>query len=215
MSVATGTTNYFTAPQHELLRAQVRDFAESNVVPRIGEMEKSKVVNVELSRLIAQQGWLGVTVNPKYGGMGLGHLAKTIIIEELSRVSGAMGAMVQASQLGVAKIVHFGSEEQKRHWLPAICDGNCMPTMQSPSQIPADTWSVCPQLLNGWPVGMSSTGEKCSSATVISATCMAWSCVLDRVPVVCQRSWCRRTRGDFRWGRTGLRWACTASVSAN
>ncbi|KAG0051590.1 Leucine dehydrogenase, partial [Linnemannia elongata] len=129
MSVATGTTNYFTAPQHELLRAQVRDFAESNVIPRIGEMEESKAVNIELSRLIAQQGWLGVTVNQKYGGMGLGHLAKTIIIEELSRVSGAMGAMVQASQLGVAKIVHFGSEEQKRHWLPAICDGNCMPTI--------------------------------------------------------------------------------------
>jgi acyl-CoA dehydrogenase len=45
--------------------------------------------------------------------MGLGHLAKTII-EELARVSGAMGAMVQASQLGVAKILHFGNEIQKK-----------------------------------------------------------------------------------------------------
>lgn len=157
MSVATGTTNYFTAPQHELLRAQVRDFAESNVIPRIGEMEESKAVNIELSRLIAQQGWLGVTVNPKYGGMGLGHLAKTIIIEELSRISGAMGAMVQASQLGVAKIVHFGSEEQKRHWLPAICDGNCMPTI-----------AVTEPDSGGHVVGMSSTAERVAGGYVLN-----------------------------------------------
>jgi hypothetical protein len=45
---------------------------------------------------------------PEHGGMGLGHLAKTVIIDEVSRVSGAMGAMVQAPQPGVAKILHFG-----------------------------------------------------------------------------------------------------------
>jgi alkylation response protein AidB-like acyl-CoA dehydrogenase len=92
-------------------------------------MEESRSVQYELSRLIAHQGWIGVTITPEYGGMGLGHLAKTIIIEELSRVSGAMGAMVQASQLGVAKIVHFGNEEQKKAWLPAIADGSCLPTI--------------------------------------------------------------------------------------
>jgi alkylation response protein AidB-like acyl-CoA dehydrogenase len=107
----------------------VRDFAESKVAPRVAEMEASRTIHYELSRLIAQQGWLGVTVDPRYGGMGLGHLAKTIVIEELSRVSGAMGAMVQASQLGVAKIVHFGDERQKRCWLPLVSDGRCMPTI--------------------------------------------------------------------------------------
>lgn len=61
--------------------------------------------------------------------MGAGHLAKTIIIEELARVSGAMGAMMQASQLGVAKIVHFGNETQKKTWLPAIAAGECLPTI--------------------------------------------------------------------------------------
>jgi acyl-CoA dehydrogenase len=129
VSIATGTASYFTTPQHERLRAQVRDFAESKVAPRVAEMEEGREVHVELSRLIAHQGWLGVTVDPKYGGMGLGHLAKTIIIEELSRVSGAMGAMAQASQLGVAKIVHFGSAAQKKRWLPAVSDGTCLPTI--------------------------------------------------------------------------------------
>ena len=72
---------------------------------------------------------LRVTIGTDYGGMGLGHLAKTIIIEELSRVSGAMGAMVQASQLGVAKILHYGDDTQKKTWLPAVADGTCLPTI--------------------------------------------------------------------------------------
>ena len=122
-------TSYFTTERHERLRREVQDFAEAEVRPLIPEMEASKSVQHTLARLIARQGWVGVTISPQYGGMGLGHLAKTIIIEELSRVSGAMGAMVQASQLGVAKIVHFGNEIQKRNWLPVIATGDCLPTI--------------------------------------------------------------------------------------
>ncbi|WP_351227432.1 acyl-CoA dehydrogenase family protein [Streptomyces sp. NPDC002133] len=120
---------YFASRLHHQLRAQVRHFAESEVRPRVPAMEAARTVHRELSRLIARQGWLGATISKAHGGMGAGHLAKTIIIEELSRVSGAMGAMVQASQLGVAKIVHFGSEEQKKSWLPAIAAGDCLPTI--------------------------------------------------------------------------------------
>lgn len=122
-------SGYFTTEFHERLRAQVRAFAEAEVRPRIPEMEASKAVQHELSQLIAWQGWLGVTIDPAYGGMGAGHVAKTIIIEELARVSGAMGAMVQASQLGVAKIIHFGSDSQKKTWLPEIAAGGCLPTI--------------------------------------------------------------------------------------
>ncbi|MEU6034839.1 acyl-CoA dehydrogenase family protein [Actinomadura sp. NPDC047616] len=119
----------FTTERHERLRRQVREFAEAEVRPRVPEMEESRTVQHRLARLIARQGWIGATITRRYGGMGQGHLAKTIIIEELSRVSAAMGAMVQASQLGVAKIVHFGSEEQKKTWLPAIAAGECLPTI--------------------------------------------------------------------------------------
>jgi alkylation response protein AidB-like acyl-CoA dehydrogenase len=120
---------YFTSRWHEDLRHRVREFAEYKVRPRIAEMEASRKVAHELSRLIARQGWIGATIGKEYGGMGAGHLAKTVIIEELARVSGAMGAMVQASQLGVAKIVHFGNERQKRTWLPRIAAGDCLPTI--------------------------------------------------------------------------------------
>ncbi|MEU4742941.1 acyl-CoA dehydrogenase family protein [Actinosynnema sp. NPDC023658] len=157
MSLATRTTSYFTTPQHERLRHQVREFAEAEVAPAVAAMEESKAVHHELSRLIAQQGWLGVTVDPRYGGMGLGHLAKTIIIEELSRVSGAMGAMVQASQLGVAKIVHFGDEQQKQRWLPMVSDGRCLPTI-----------AVTEPEAGGHVLGMSSTAERVGDEYVLN-----------------------------------------------
>lgn len=122
-------TPYFCTERHERLRRQVREFAEEKVLPLVPEMESSKEVQHSLSRDIARQGWIGVTIGRQYGGMEMGHLAKTIIIEELSRVSGAMGAMVQASQLGVAKILHFGSDSQKKAWLPSIASGDCLPTI--------------------------------------------------------------------------------------
>ncbi|NGO68428.1 acyl-CoA dehydrogenase family protein [Streptomyces boncukensis] len=120
---------YFIDTEHAELRTRVREFAESEVSPRIPAMETARTVCRDLSRMIARRGWIGVTVPRTYGGMGAGHLAKTMIIEELSRHSGAMGAMVQASQLGVAKIIHYGSEQQRKEWLPPIAAGECLPTI--------------------------------------------------------------------------------------
>lgn len=157
MNLATQVTRYFTTTHHERLREQVRSFAETKVQPLVAEMEASRSVHFELSRLIAQQGWLGVTIQPQYGGMGLGHLAKTIIIEELSRVSGAMGATVQASQLGAAKIVHFGNERQRRRWLPAISDGRCMPTI-----------AVTEHDSGGHVLGMSATARRVGQEYVLN-----------------------------------------------
>jgi acyl-CoA dehydrogenase len=149
VDLAAQQDGYFTTRYHDLLRDKVRIFAEAEVRPLIAEMESSRSVHHGLSRLIAEQGWIGVTIGAEYGGMGLGHLAKTIIIEELARVSGAMGAMVQASQLGVAKILHFGDEGQKRRWLPEIAAGRCLPTI-----------AVTEPESGGHVLGMASTAER-------------------------------------------------------
>jgi alkylation response protein AidB-like acyl-CoA dehydrogenase len=119
----------FVDERHDWLREQVRRFAEDEVRPRVPQMESSRNVDHELSRAIARTGWIGMTIPREFGGMGLGHLAKTIVIEELARVSGAMGAMVQAAQLGVAKVLHFGSLEQRRRWLPRFASGEALPTI--------------------------------------------------------------------------------------
>jgi alkylation response protein AidB-like acyl-CoA dehydrogenase len=122
------STAFLTEAQ-ERLRQQVRAFAEAEIAPGVESMEATGRVEQRLPRLIAKQGWIGVTIDEEFGGMAGGHVAKTIIIEELSRVSAAMGAAAQASMLGTAMIIHFGTDEQKRKWLPRIAGGSCLPTI--------------------------------------------------------------------------------------
>lgn len=117
------------AEPHERLRSAVRDFANTRIAPHVARMEHDRTLERDLPRQIAAQGWIGATIGPEFGGMGAGHEAKTVIVEEISRVSAAMGAAAQASQLGLAKIDHFGTEEQKREWLPRIADGSVLPTI--------------------------------------------------------------------------------------
>src|SRR5918999_1279929 len=120
---------YFTSPRHELLRDQVRSWAEAEVGPRVAGMEASRTVERELLHRMAREGWIGVTIDSRHGGMGLDHVARVIIIEEVSRVSAAMGAALQASILGTAKIIHFGDRVQHETWLPLIARGDCLPTI--------------------------------------------------------------------------------------
>jgi acyl-CoA dehydrogenase len=122
-------TDYFFDERHERLRKRVRAFAEQEIAPRVAELEQAGTPEVALVRRMAREGWIAVTVPVRYGGLGLGHLAKTVIVEELSRVSGAMGAAVQASQLGVAKVLHFGTETQRGYWLPRFASGVALPTI--------------------------------------------------------------------------------------
>jgi alkylation response protein AidB-like acyl-CoA dehydrogenase len=111
------------------LRQQVREFAEHEVAPRVVGMERRQGVETDLARELARQGWLGPTIPAGYGGMDLGHTAKVIIVEELARVSGAAGAIVQASQLGTAKLLHYGSRDQRETWLPQVACGTVLPTI--------------------------------------------------------------------------------------
>jgi alkylation response protein AidB-like acyl-CoA dehydrogenase len=122
-------SDWYLQPQHRQLRDQVRTWATTHITPRIDAMEHTGDVERDLAVKIAAQGWIGATIDRTYGGMGAGHLAKTIIVEEVSRISGAMGAMVQASQLGVAKVIHFGTSRQKRKWLPRFANGTSLPTI--------------------------------------------------------------------------------------
>ncbi|ATM24630.1 acyl-CoA dehydrogenase (plasmid) [Streptomyces alboflavus] len=119
----------FLTEEHLRLREEVRAFAEEVVAPRVAGLEASRSIERELPREVARRGWIGATIDTEHGGMGAGHLAKTIIVEELSRVCAAVGAAVQASQLGTAKIIRYGTEEQQRRWLPKIAAGECLPTI--------------------------------------------------------------------------------------
>ncbi|MEU5900301.1 acyl-CoA dehydrogenase family protein [Streptomyces venezuelae] len=110
---------------HRRLRDYAREFTREEVTPRVASMEAAgSHVDVAVSGRMEEIGWTGLLI-PKepYGGMGAGHVAKTIVIDELSYESGAAAAIFQASQIPVTALQVLGSEEQKRRWLPQIASG--------------------------------------------------------------------------------------------
>ena len=116
----------FESDAHDQLRTHIATLASRDIAPQVQRMEDRKKVDRKLLDLIVRQGWGGITIPAAYGGKGAGQLAKLILTEEISYVSGALGAALQASLLGTAKLLHYGCEEQQRRWLPQIADGTVL-----------------------------------------------------------------------------------------
>lgn len=114
----------FLTPAHHALWEAADTFAAAEVQPLIDGMESAPhKVDRALVRLLAQRGWFGVTVPEAFGGMAAGHVAKSILIHRLARVSGAAGAILQAGLIPVAGLLHYGTDAQHNELLPAVADG--------------------------------------------------------------------------------------------
>jgi isovaleryl-CoA dehydrogenase len=108
----------------EMLRQTLRSFGEAELQPRADEIDRSNLFPRDLWPRLGELGLLGITVEPEWGGSGLGYLAHVIAMEELSRVSGSVGLSYGAhSNLCVNQIRRWGSEEQKRRYLPKLVSG--------------------------------------------------------------------------------------------
>jgi isovaleryl-CoA dehydrogenase len=108
----------------DLLRETVREFAATEVAPRADEIDRDNVFPRDLWPRLGQLGLLGITVEPEYGGAGLGYLAHVVAVEELSRASGSVGLSYGAhSNLCVNQLRRWGSEPQKLKYLPRLISG--------------------------------------------------------------------------------------------
>jgi len=119
--------NYGLSDEHVMLRKAVRDFSEGEIRPVCMELDRNETFSHELTRKMGEMGLFGVTVSPDYGGQGMDYLAYIIAVEEVSRVNGSQGATVAAANsLGIGPLYYYGSEEQKRKYLPALCTGTSL-----------------------------------------------------------------------------------------
>ncbi|MGH3034735.1 MAG: acyl-CoA dehydrogenase family protein [Gaiellaceae bacterium] len=110
--------------EHELLRRTVREFAEERIAPVAEELDREHRFPYELVAELAELGLLGVPIPEEYGGAGGDTLSYAIAIEELTRVDSSVAITVAAhTSLGTMPIFLFGSEEQKREWLPDLASG--------------------------------------------------------------------------------------------
>jgi short/branched chain acyl-CoA dehydrogenase len=116
--------NFDLEPEHELLRDTVRQFALEKVAPVAEELDKEKRFPYELVAELADLGLMGMTIPEEYGGAGADTLSYAIAVEELTRIDSSVAITVAAHHsLGTLPIYYFGSDEQKREWLPELASG--------------------------------------------------------------------------------------------
>ncbi len=110
--------------EHEALRAIVEEFAHKEVAPVIGELYEREEFPYEIVKKMGAMGLFGLPIAEEYGGMGGDYFALCLALEELARVDSSVAITLEAGvSLGAMPIYRFGTEEQKREWLPALAAG--------------------------------------------------------------------------------------------
>jgi short/branched chain acyl-CoA dehydrogenase len=116
--------NLDLTPEHELVRATVREFAEQQVAPVAAELDREHRFPYELVAELAELGLMGMPIPEEYGGAGTDTLSYAIAVEELTRIDSSVAITLAAhTSLGTMPILLFGSEEQKQEWLPDLTSG--------------------------------------------------------------------------------------------
>ncbi len=115
------------SPDHELIRRTVREFAEGEVAPVAEELDRTKSFPYEIVAKLGALNLMGIPFPEEYGGGGGDTLAYALAVEELTRVDSSVAITLCAhTSLGTQPIYLFGSEEQKREWMPQLCSGECL-----------------------------------------------------------------------------------------
>lgn len=107
-----------------MLRDTIRKFAEDEIREKAKELDEKEEFSTELTLKMAELGLLGAFIPAEYGGSELDYVSYIIAVEELSRIDGSQAATIAAhNSLGVGPLYYFGTEEQKKKYLPQLAGG--------------------------------------------------------------------------------------------
>ncbi|MFF8934047.1 acyl-CoA dehydrogenase family protein [Streptomyces paradoxus] len=119
--------DYRLSPELEELRRTVEEFAHEVVAPKIGDFYERHEFPYEIVREMGRMGLFGLPFPEEYGGMGGDYLALGVALEELARVDSSVAITLEAGvSLGAMPIHLYGTEAQKREWLPRLCSGELL-----------------------------------------------------------------------------------------
>ncbi|MGW7358487.1 acyl-CoA dehydrogenase family protein [Streptomyces sp. NPDC054802] len=109
------------------VRQLARDFVDREITPHVVEWDRAESVDRGIVKKLGSLGFLGLTVDEEYGGSGGDHLSYCLVTEELGRGDSSVRGIVSVSLGLVTKtIASYGTEEQKRHWLPRLTAGDAL-----------------------------------------------------------------------------------------
>lgn len=109
---------------HKVLQAAVRDFVEKEIKPIAMQIDEEHKIPDELVKKMGEMGFLGSYLPEEYGGAGLDMLSYAIVVEEVAKACASSAVLIAAhTSLASNPIYVFGTEEQKKKWLPALNTG--------------------------------------------------------------------------------------------
>jgi len=116
--------DFALSQDHNVLRDTVRDFVQKEVKPLAISIDQEHKIPDELIAKMSEMGLLGCFLPEEYGGAGLDILSYVLVVEEVSKACASSGVLISAhSSLGCAPIYQFGTEEQKKKYLPDMVTG--------------------------------------------------------------------------------------------
>lgn len=119
--------DYNLADEHRMIRNTVRDFAEREIRPLAQQLDEKAEFSPELTAKMGELGLFGIYLPQEYGGHGMDYLSYIIAVEEIARVDGSQAATLAAhNSLGIGPLYNFGTEEQKKKYLPQLCTGKAL-----------------------------------------------------------------------------------------
>ena len=124
MNTPYPTLNFNLGEDIDMLRDSVSQFCTQEISPRADDIDSTNEFPMDLWRKLGDMGLLGLTVDEQYGGTGMGYLAHSVAMEEISRASASVGLSYGAhSNLCVNQLHKNGTEQQKQKYLPKLCTG--------------------------------------------------------------------------------------------
>ena len=116
--------DFTLSKEHEMARQLFKEFAENEVKPLAQEVDETETFPRETVEKMAKYGFMGIPVPKEYGGQGCDPLTYVMCVEELSKVCGTTGVIVSAhTSLCIDPIMTFGTEEQKKKYVPDLASG--------------------------------------------------------------------------------------------
>ena len=116
--------DYDLTKEQEMIRREVRRFAEKEITPIAADLDKHETFSADLTKKMAEIGLFGMFVSEAYDGQAMDYISYIIAVEEIARVDGSQAATIAAgNSLGIGPLYYFGTPAQKEKYLPALCRG--------------------------------------------------------------------------------------------